>query len=640
MTTEELMVRISADISELQRELNKGRQEVENFGKKGKASFATFNEAMSKVGATANKAVGIAATAIAGATTALLALGASTQEFRNNQAKLITAFEAAGSSAETATATYNDLYRVLGDDGQAVEAANHLAQLTQNQKDLEEWTNICQGVYATFGDSLPIEGLTEAANETAKVGTLTGSLADALNWAGVNEEAFQAQLDACNTEAEREALIRETLNGLYDDAATKYEENNAQILAQNEAQARMNEATAELGRVMAPINTALTEFGAAILEQIAPAITDFVENYGESFKQLLEKIATALGAVIKWITDNIGIIGTVAGVILAIVAAINLYNAAMAIYNIVMAPVNLTILAIVAAIIALIAIITACIVYWDEIKAVAVAVWEAIVNAVKVAVDWIVELFNKVVGFVKENWQGLLLLLVNPFAGAFKLIYDNCEGFRNMVDNVLAQVKQFFANLWENIKRIFANVGSWFSEKFKAAYNGIKNVFSSIGGFFRGIWNTITSIFKNVGSTIANAITNTVKTAINRVLSGAVKIINGFISAINFAIDIINAIPGVKISRLSQLEVPQLAKGGIATGDTLAHIGEDGYKEAVLPLDRNTEWMDMLATRLARQIGGNTPVVLNVDGKVFAETAINTINQRTRQTGKLALNLV
>ena len=103
--------------------------------------------------------------------------------------------------------------------------------LTKNEKDLSTWTNICQGVYATFGDSLPIEGLTEAANETAKTGSLTGVLADALNWAGVSEDTFQASLDACNTEAEREQLIRETLNGLYADAALKYEENNAKILA-------------------------------------------------------------------------------------------------------------------------------------------------------------------------------------------------------------------------------------------------------------------------------------------------------------------------------------------------------------------------------------------------------------------------
>ena len=88
---------------------------------------------------------------------------------------------------------------------------------------MSEWTTICEGVYATFGASLPIEGLTEAANETAKVGTVTGTLADALNWAGISEDAFNEKLAACNTEAEREALIRQTLNSAYAEAAAGYE---------------------------------------------------------------------------------------------------------------------------------------------------------------------------------------------------------------------------------------------------------------------------------------------------------------------------------------------------------------------------------------------------------------------------------
>lgn len=84
--------------------------------------------------------------------------------------KLETSFTTAGHSAEDAKNTYTELYGVLGDDGQATEAAAHLAKLTTNEKELSDWTNICTGVYATFGDSLPIEGLTEAANETAKDG--------------------------------------------------------------------------------------------------------------------------------------------------------------------------------------------------------------------------------------------------------------------------------------------------------------------------------------------------------------------------------------------------------------------------------------------------------------------------------------
>ena len=106
------------------------------------------------------KAVVGAAVAVAGA---LLGAAITSKEFATEQAKLVTAFETAGASAETAKQTYNDLFRFMGESDTAVEAANHLAQLTTNEQELAEWTSICQGVYATFGDSLPIESLTEAA---------------------------------------------------------------------------------------------------------------------------------------------------------------------------------------------------------------------------------------------------------------------------------------------------------------------------------------------------------------------------------------------------------------------------------------------------------------------------------------------
>ncbi len=105
-------------------------------------------------------AVGAAAVA-AGA--AIVGVTESTREYRTEQGKLQAAFETQNFSAQAARKTYEELNGVLGDSGQAVEAANHLAQLANNEKDLAAWTDICTGVYATFGDSLPIEGLTEAA---------------------------------------------------------------------------------------------------------------------------------------------------------------------------------------------------------------------------------------------------------------------------------------------------------------------------------------------------------------------------------------------------------------------------------------------------------------------------------------------
>ena len=121
-------------------------------------------------------------------------LAAETREYREDLARLEAAFTTAGSTSEQATAIYKDFYAVLGEEDRSVEAVNHLAQLCDTEEQLNKWTTICTGVVATFGDSLPIEGLTEAANETAKVGQVTGPLADALNWAGVSEDEFNKNL--------------------------------------------------------------------------------------------------------------------------------------------------------------------------------------------------------------------------------------------------------------------------------------------------------------------------------------------------------------------------------------------------------------------------------------------------------------
>lgn len=640
---EKLVVEITAEISKLKTELDKAKKDIEKFSESGEKKLGNFNEAMEKVGAGANKALKIATGALAAAAAALVGCAAATEEYRANQAKLETAFTVAGASAQTATETYNNLYRVLGDDGQATEAAAHLAQLTQNEKELSEWTTICQGVYATFGDSLPIEGLTEAANETAKVGTVTGGLADALNWAGVSEDEFNEKLAACNDEAEREKLIRETLTGIYDDAAATYEETAADVIAQNEAQAKLTDTMARLGEAVAPVLTMLTELGATVMEQLAPSIEEFMSTHGETLKQLFTDLGEAIGVVIGFIVDNIETIGLVAGVILAIVAAINLYNAAMAIYNVLMAPVNLTILAIVAAIAALVAIIVIVIKYWDEIKNACLVAWDAIKNACQVAIDWISGLFNSIIDFVKDNWQGLLLLLVNPFAGAFKLLYDNCEGFRNFIDGIVQSIGEFFSNLWqglkdgaknawEGVKNAFSKVTSWFKDTFQKAWQGVKDVFSAGGKVFSGIKEGIEKVFKTV--------VNGIISGINKVVAVPFNAINSMLNRLR-NISIAGISPFSWLPTLSVPQIPQLAQGGVVDSATLAVIGERG-KEMIMPLENNLGYLDKLAEMLSARMGGNgaTKLVLQVDKKALGEVSIDSINAITRQKGTLALNIV
>lgn len=599
---EELKVIISAEIDRLVKELNKGKKEVKDFEDKGKKSFQEFNDEIQKAGDISKKALAIMSGALVGAGVALMALGENTKEYRQQQAQLKTAFETAGGSAKEAKQTYNDLYRVLGDGGKASEAALHLAKLTTNEKELAEWTKISTGIYATFGDSLPLEGLTEAANHTAQLGEVQGVLADALEWSGISVDEFNEQLFWCNTESEREKLIRDTLNGLYSEAAEGYETNNAAILAQNEAQAKLTDAMAQLGEVTAPIMTMLYELGAEILADLMPYIEDFAANHLPAVKEALSDVGEAIGKVITWIADNWELVSTLAIVIAGISAALTVFSTVMAIVNAVMAasPVTWIVLAIVAAIAALVAIIVVVVKYWDEIKGVAVRCWEAIKNAWNSVANW----FN---------------------------------------ENVIQPLVSFFTGLWNKITSIATNIKDGVVNAFTTVKNAISNIVS-------GIWNAITSTFNKITSAMSQPIEKArdlIKTIIEK--------IKGFFkfewSLPKLKVPKFSITPsGWSVGDLLKGSIPKLgitwnARGGVfdkptvfGYGNSLQGLGENGA-EAVVPLENNLEWLNKLADMLAQRMP-STPIVLQVDGKTFAQTAVKSINDLTRQTGKLGLNYV
>ena len=286
-----------ADMVKIQKEIDDTSEKL----KKSKIDWESVGDTVGKVGKAIGAGVAAMGAAIGAAAGAFLGLAESTREARVNMGKLETGFTTAGHSAEDAKKTYTELYGILGDDGQATEAAAHLAKLTKNEKELATWTDIATGVYATFGDSLPIENLTEAANETAKTGAITGGLADALNWAGVSEDEFQASLDKCSTEQERRALITKTLNGLYSDAAEKYREVNGDIIDAQKATASLNSAMAELGAIAEPIVTKLKQLAAELLQQITP----FVELIGNG---LVGALTGAEGAAQQFTDGLLGMV--------------------------------------------------------------------------------------------------------------------------------------------------------------------------------------------------------------------------------------------------------------------------------------------------------------------------------------------
>lgn len=225
-------------------------------------------------------------------------LDEATAELRENLGKVDTAFETSGKSAENGRKAYKDFYKILGDSDTAAESAQLLAQLARSEQDVADWSKIATGVVGTFGDALPINSLIEAANETAKVGKVTGVLADALNWVGISEDEFNEKLAAASTEQERNALITKALTASYEEAAAAYEENNAALLRSRELQAQLDESLASLGGTVQDIkNGLLADFLPAIV-QIIEGFNDFINGVDDADEALASGISNMVDTII------------------------------------------------------------------------------------------------------------------------------------------------------------------------------------------------------------------------------------------------------------------------------------------------------------------------------------------------------
>ena len=324
-----------ADMSKMERQMQDLSKTTDDLsGDLENASNKTFNFGDSlKAIAGGNLIAGAvagAAGAVAGAVSSLINLDEATAEYRENSGKLDSAFTSTGKSAEDADKAYQKLYGILGDSDQATEAGQLLAQLAQNTKDVDKWATIATGVVGTFGDALPVEGLIEASNETAKVGVVTGQLADALNWVGISEDEFNAKLAAAGSEQERNKLITDTLTQAYQGAAEAYRENNAQLIESRELQAQLDESMGKLGESIGNIkNRVGAEFLPAVSdivgsfadmidgvegadEALSDGIEGMLEQIIENLPEMIEGGADLLGAIIS------GIIGALPDLILAI----------------------------------------------------------------------------------------------------------------------------------------------------------------------------------------------------------------------------------------------------------------------------------------------------------------------------------
>ncbi|MBR5815243.1 MAG: hypothetical protein IKY77_03485, partial [Methanocorpusculaceae archaeon] len=215
------------DVDDSVSDAKKALKDLGDSAEKTSGKFDAFKVA---AGNLVSDGISAIAGGVSDAVSAFVNLDETTEEYRAAMGRLNTAFEVAGYSSEVAGEAYEELYKILGDTDTAAEAAQLMASMAKSEQDFAEWTEIAAGVAGTFGDALPINSLIEAANETAKVGKVTGALADALNWAGINEDEFNEKLAACSSESARNDLIMNTLTRTYDEASDAFYRNNEQLV--------------------------------------------------------------------------------------------------------------------------------------------------------------------------------------------------------------------------------------------------------------------------------------------------------------------------------------------------------------------------------------------------------------------------
>lgn len=467
------------------------------------------------------------------------------------------------------------------------------------------------------------------------------------------KEAFKTVNEAlfsCDDEVQRNllgvAMYGTKWEDLGEDAIRALVDTQGEISATNDALGTINENKYnDLGNQIEELGRNLkTDLVKPIGEELKPVISDVIKEV----KGKIPEVKTLVLAVVSKVKDFISfmsrngtqIISIIAGIaagmlawnvvtmIQGLVAAIKVWKAttegvtiAQKILNTVMAanPIGIVITVVAALVAALVTLFATnedfrnkVIAVWEAVKEAASKVFGAIADFFTVTIP---NAFNGFINFIKSNWQALLLLIVNPFAGAFKLLYDNCGAFREFVDNFVQNIKQFFQNLWNGIVSIFQGVGQWFIARFTEAYNGVTGVFAAIGqwfgarwteiktalsavpswfgtqfqnawtniknafanvtSFFSGLWEKIKGCFVNVGVKIGSAVGDAFKSAINSCLSTIEGVVNKFIGMINGVIDVINEIPGVSLGKIGTLSLPRLAKGGVLKEGT-AMVAEAG----------------------------------------------------------------
>lgn len=257
-------------------------------------------------------------------------------------------------------------------------------------------------------------------------------------------------------------------------------------------------------------------------------------------------------------------------------------------------------------------------------------------NVISVFENW-GSFIEELIPSIEEIFSGL----IDFFVGIFTLDINKCwEGITEIFEGFTNFLSSIFSTDWTNVLGALGRPLNSLCEFVTAIWNMIKGIFNGIitfvKGVFTGDWKKAWEGVKTIFGSVISGIGNIFKIPLNAIIDG----INSFIKGIN-KIKIPDWVPGVGGKGFSIAKIPRLAQGGIISQSTIANIGEAGA-EAVIPLKRNTQGIEMIADKLLENMPSNESqgmyliqLVLE-DGTVLAKKLIKNIKEYEIMTGKPA----
>lgn len=494
---------LSVEITKSETSLKSLEKEFKNFGSVGvqqlKAvgqEMKTTGDKISSVGSSMSKSV---TAPIAGVMAAGVTYNAQMEKYQ-------TALTTLTGSAENANKIIEQIKSDAAKtpfDVAGLTSANQLLLSTGLGADEARETILALGnaIAATGGGDDELSRMAVNLQQIKNVGSATALDIKQFAYAGIDIYGMLADyLGITKEEASEMKITWDDLNGALINAS---KEGGKYFNAMDKQSETFNGKISNLKDSIGVLTGELAVALMPILDKLITFITGLMEKFNNLSPQMQSTISTilliaaAIGPVVLIVGKIISAIGTIMTILPALGGVITFLTG----------PIGIAI----AAVVAVIAIVTT---LYNKCE------WFR--NGVNAIINFLKNLFVGIIDFVKNNWQALLLMLVNPFAGAFKLLYDNCDGFRNFIDNFVKKIKNFFVNLGDGIKNAVTGMINTIASlpgKIAAIPGKIVSFFASLPSSMlsigknvvSGIWSGISSSYEWIKSKITGWVGNVVK---------------------------------------------------------------------------------------------------------------------------------